>query len=77
MSAFEDSTLDWYIQFLTQRYPDWTPEQRLEVATGFVNQQKPPQRPAEIEEEPEPVGEEEIAEARRSSPGRAALLDRR
>ena len=45
-------TLSWYIDWLAERCPDWTDEQRLEAATGFAQSQLPPQQPAEIEEEP-------------------------
>ena len=48
----DSGTLAWYVQWLGERNPEWTDEQRLEIATGFVTAQLPPQQPAEIEEEP-------------------------
>ncbi len=51
MSSHADSTLDWYIDWLKERNPEWTDAQRLEVATGFVTAQQPPQKPAEVEED--------------------------
>ena len=48
----DSGTLIWYINWLSERYPDWTEEQCVEVATGFTRQQLPPERPVEIEEEP-------------------------
>jgi hypothetical protein len=52
VSFIIDSTVEWYVTWLKNFQPDWTDEQRLEVATGFAQSQLPPQRPAEIEEEP-------------------------
>jgi hypothetical protein len=43
----DSGTLTWYIRWLSERYPDWTDEQRLEIATGFVTAQLPPERPVE------------------------------
>ena len=43
----DSGTLTWYINWLSERYPDWTEDQRLETATGFSRQQLPPQRPSE------------------------------
>lgn len=36
-----DSTIEWYVGWLGERNPEWTDEQRLEVATGFAKQQEP------------------------------------
>jgi len=43
----DSGTLSWYIDWLAERCPDWTDEQRLEAATGFAQSQLPPQRPTE------------------------------
>ena len=43
-------TLAWYVDWLGERNPVWTEDQRLEVATGFARQQLPPQRPPEDED---------------------------
>jgi hypothetical protein len=48
----DSGTLAWYLEWLSERNPEWTDEQRLEIATGFVTTQLPPERPVEIEEEP-------------------------
>jgi hypothetical protein len=53
MSNHTDSTLDWYVDWLKERNPEWTDAQRLEAATGFVAAQQPPQKPVEIEEDEE------------------------
>ncbi len=38
-------TLAWYVDWLGERNPEWTEDQRLEVATGFAKAQQPPTRP--------------------------------
>jgi len=48
-----NSTIEWYVGWLKEVRPDWTDEQRLEIATGFATQQQPPVRPTEIEEDEE------------------------
>jgi len=45
--SVDSGALTWYINWLSERYPDWTDEQRLEIATGFVTAQLPPERPVE------------------------------
>ena len=52
----DESTVEWYVQWLEETRPDWTPEQRLEIATGFSAAQLPPERPLEQDEEPEQTG---------------------
>lgn len=57
------TTIEWYVEWLRERNPDWTDEQRLEVATGFAVLQEPPKRPVvEPEETPD---EQTAAEARK------------
>jgi hypothetical protein len=51
MSNHTDSTVEWYINWLQERNPDWTDAQRLEVATGFSKSQQVPARPTEAEED--------------------------
>ena len=48
----DSGTLSWYIDWLAERCPDWTDEQRLEAATGFAQSQLPPQQPPE-DDDPE------------------------
>jgi hypothetical protein len=51
MSDVHDSgTLAWYLAWLSERNPEWTDEQRLEIATGFVTAQLPPARPIKDED---------------------------
>jgi len=46
------STVEWYVKWLQETHPDWTEDQRLEVATGFADrQQQPLPAVAELEEE--------------------------
>ena len=47
----DSGTLTWYINWLGERYPDWTEDQCLEAATGFARQQLPPQRPTEDDDD--------------------------
>jgi hypothetical protein len=51
MSNHSDSSIEWYINWLAETRPDISPEQRVELATGFVQQQQPPVRPTETEED--------------------------
>lgn len=37
-----EDTIAWYMRWLEERNPEWSPEQRLEVATGFAVLQQPP-----------------------------------
>jgi hypothetical protein len=46
-----DSTICWYMDWLKRRNPEWTEEQRLELATGFATSQQQPQKLIEQEEE--------------------------
>jgi len=32
------NTVEWYVNWLKEARPDWTDEQRLEVATGCYNE---------------------------------------
>ena len=52
--SVDSGALTWYINWLSELYPDWTEEQRLEIATGFVAAQLPPAR---LVEEDDPVEE--------------------
>jgi len=36
------NTVEWYVNWLKEARPDWTDEQRLEVATGFADRQQVP-----------------------------------
>lgn len=70
MSTHIANTAEWYVKWLEERYPDWTPEQRLEIATNFAEQQTITLRPAQIEEDEEPQSNaraEERADARKRS----------
>jgi hypothetical protein len=46
------TTVEWYVDWLKERNPEWTDEQRLEIATGFANQQLPVTKSATVGEEP-------------------------
>jgi hypothetical protein len=52
--SVDSGALTWYINWLSELYPDWTEEQRFEIATGFVAAQLPPAR---LVEEDDPVEE--------------------
>ena len=63
------STTEWYVNWLTETRPDLTPEQVLEMATGFANQQLPLVRKPDIddaEEDSSVPTAEEVREAQRS-----------
>jgi hypothetical protein len=45
------STVEWYESWLAEKHPDWSAEQRREMATEFAAQQMMPQRPEAEEEE--------------------------
>ena len=62
----DSGTLTWYINWLGERYPDWTEEQRVEAATGFTRQQLPPQRPTE-DDDPVDLLVEEASVAERKA----------
>jgi len=47
----DERTVQWYVEWLTVRFSDWTEEQRLEIATEFARQQLPPQCAVEPEED--------------------------
>lgn len=64
MSNHADSTLGWYIDWLKERNPEWSDDQRLEVATGFVTTQQVPERPKEVEED-EKLAAEDARKAER------------
>jgi hypothetical protein len=66
MSNHSDSTLEWYINWLAERHPEWSPEQRLEVATGFVAQQQP-LTPKEEEPDYDEIPLPETPETRREA----------
>lgn len=59
------TTTEWYVDWLKENYPDWSDDQRLEVATGFANQQLPPVRPIEEAEEETEVLTDERAKRRK------------
>ncbi len=50
MSNHTETSVAWYLNWLSEQRPDLSPEQRLELATGFVQQQELPTRPAEDED---------------------------
>ncbi len=53
MSNHTETSVAWYLNWLAETRPDISPDQRLELATGFVAQQQPPARPTAVEEENE------------------------
>jgi hypothetical protein len=54
----DSSTLEWYVNWLAERYPDWTEEVRLSLATDFAIQQLPPVRKTDEFGEPDTTEEE-------------------
>jgi hypothetical protein len=63
-----ENTVAWYVEWLNERNPEWTDEQRLEVAIGFAQQQAPPKPKAEEDapETDEPQTEESAREQERA-----------
>jgi len=64
MSNHADSSIEWYINWLAETRPDISPEQRVELAIGFVQQQQPPERPRE-EDSVEEIEQESPREQQR------------
>ena len=62
--SLHDNTVSWYVNWLKEARPDWTDEQRLEVATGFADHQQQPLPAMVKEDEPEPDVPNERAASR-------------
>lgn len=59
-------TIEWYTNWLAERRPDLSEEQRLEMATGFTQQQQPPVRkPDELQTDEVVTANNERAEQRK------------
>lgn len=56
------TTTEWYVEWLKDNYPDWSDEQRLEIATGFAKQQE--FIVGTVVEVEEPVADDPKADAR-------------
>jgi hypothetical protein len=57
----DSSTLEWYVNWLAERYPEWPEEVRLQYATDFAVQQLPPVRKTEDGMyDLEPASEEDV-----------------
>lgn len=62
---YTQTSTEWYVNWLAENRPDISPEQRLALATGFVQSQQLPTRPAaDDDEEQEPTEEEQEELAR-------------
>ncbi len=59
MSNYTQTSIEWYVNWLSEQRPDLSPEQRLELATGFVQQQELPTRPSEDEDDADAAPDEE------------------
>ncbi len=66
MSNYTQTSIEWYVNWLSEQRPDLSPEQRLELATGFVQQQEPPTRPVEDDADASP-DEEQLREQARAN----------
>jgi hypothetical protein len=75
MSFYEESTIEWYINWLVENRPDLTEEQRKEVATGFVALQQPtkPAPEAEFEYEEGKTGDSRADQRRQQRLSKATL----
>lgn len=76
MSNHLESTVEWYVQWLADRYPDWTPEQRIEIATGFAEQQQPPKAKLPEEDIEEDSQNNARPEERKDARRRTYLTDK-
>ncbi|MFI5260845.1 MAG: hypothetical protein ACHQU0_03560 [Candidatus Paceibacteria bacterium] len=59
MSNHTDSSIEWYINWLAENRPDLRAEQRVELATGFVQSQQPPTAAAETDDDTDDAPTEE------------------
>jgi hypothetical protein len=73
--TFRDSTVEWYVNWLTESHPDWTPEQCLEMATGFAILQEPQVKTVVEEEMEEPAIMDDATKMRRLHLTGKELLD--
>lgn len=75
MSTHVANTAEWYVKWLEERYPDWTPEQRSEIAANFAQQQAPPLK-AQIEPDEEETPGDTRADERKDARRRSYLTEK-
>ena len=66
MSNHAETSIEWYVNWLAENRPDIAPDQRLELATGFVAQQQPLVRPDDAAEDQDVIDEDTLREATRA-----------
>ncbi len=76
MSNYTQTSIEWYVNWLSEQRPDLSPEQRLELATGFVQQQELPTRPAEDDADAAP-DEEQLREQARANERKESKISHR
>jgi len=78
MSFHEESTIEWYLDWLKENRPDLADDVRLELATGFATQQSPVQKVNSADEDDELPAEQksERAEQRKRARLTAAELQK-
>jgi secreted trypsin-like serine protease len=74
--AYFDSTVEWYQNWLAEKRPDLSEEQRNELAVGFVTAQQPPKRVVDEEDDDEVMPDGmSVEEARAEQRKRIRLTD--